>query len=58
MEKFTRFFCSECGKWLGVKEFNSSMNGIYPYCPRCKKQVETSEFQTINFHRDSAKCRQ
>lgn len=54
LEKFVKFFCADCGRWLGVKEANSSMKGIFPYCPACKKQVIATEIQVKKYH--SAKC--
>lgn len=57
MEKVTRFFCSECGKWIGVKNSSASMDGVFPYCPRCKKPV-TITTQPVENKYFSAKCRQ
>lgn len=37
---FSKFYCSKCGTWLGVKEKDTPTKGIYPYCKRCKKNVE------------------
>lgn len=55
---FSKIYCSECGKWLGVKSKSANTEGIFPYCPRCKKQVVVSESQISNFNKNSAKCRQ
>lgn len=41
--KYEKFFCSGCGDWLGVKKCNANTNGIYPYCKRCKRQVEIAK---------------
>lgn len=55
---FSKIYCSECGKWLGVKSKSAKIEGVFPYCPRCKKQVSVSENQISNFNNKSAKCRQ
>lgn len=60
MEKFDRFFCANCGKWLGVKKENSDIDGIYPYCTKCRKQVEITTTQMLNTGKTyfSAECQQ
>lgn len=58
MERFSKMFCSECGKWLGVKNKEANTDGVFPYCPRCKKQVTVSDKPVANFHKRSAECRQ
>lgn len=39
MEQCEKIFCKCCGKWLGVKEKNADIQGVYIYCKSCKKQV-------------------
>lgn len=56
-EVFSKIYCSECGKWLGVKSQDANTSGVFPYCPRCKKQVTVTESQNRNAN-FSAKCRQ
>lgn len=60
MEKFNRFFCEKCGKWLGVEKDGFDISGVFPYCPRCKKQVgiTTLQPQRNKLNTFSAECRQ
>lgn len=61
-EKVSKFFCSCCGKWLGGMTDQAVTDGIYPYCPRCKKPVTISskQYQRVPFKdiKKSAECRQ
>lgn len=57
-EVFSKIYCSECGKWIGVKSQGANTDGVFPYCPRCKKQVRVTEKQVENPNNKSAKCRQ
>lgn len=52
-----KFYCANCGKWLGVKDEKSSLDGVFPYCPKCRKQVSVSETQMTQVNNfTSAKC--
>lgn len=42
MEKCVKYFCKECGRWLGIQREDAIQEGIYPYCPKCKKNVKTT----------------
>jgi len=58
VEKYSRFFCQECGKWLGVSREDASISNIFPYCSRCKKAVPISKCFFREQQKESAKCRQ
>lgn len=36
---YVKFYCKYCNKWLGIQTQNATYSGIYPFCPRCKKNV-------------------
>ncbi len=46
MEESEKFYCKCCGKWLGIKSKKTEATGVFPYCPRCHKNVEiTSKYK-------------
>ncbi len=42
-QSYTKFFCVNCGKWIGVFDNRYSLDGVYPYCSRCKQAVSVTD---------------
>lgn len=48
-ETYTKFYCENCGKWLGVFDKQAKLEGVFPYCNRCKEAVPiTNKVSTYN----------
>lgn len=39
--------CPKCNKWIGEKEKTAKADGIYFWCPRCKKKIKVNNNRAL-----------
>lgn len=39
--------CPNCNKWIGEKEEKANADGIFFWCPRCKKKIKVNNNRAL-----------
>lgn len=44
-KRLEKYYCKNCGAWLGMKTSQAITKGILPYCRNCRDNVEISDIK-------------